>query len=359
LTEVVAREAQVSRLLGDVDLHDAAEERVQLPATPQRHALHVVDGVFPAQDEDEEQLRKGAPEGDHQPGAHPLPPHQAVDVVAAAIDELLEHQRVLRLLDDLVIGVRDLGGAVGQAQGELEQAPLQHSLELEPDLHEGGHHVEADRGADARGPTLVPLGPAEHVVRRQLPARIVGVDVELWAVPGDVGIRVEVLHHGLLAQPGNQLRIALGTSPARGTLPLLLGDQVLGTEHRSAGGLHGLFSFLQGAPDVGGITRRASAFSASITWAARVSSPLATRLTASPSSSASTKLGATAKNGLSPATGANRSRNVCSTTSRMYVVSSATRGRSPGSARGASATSRQASARGPQSMDHRRSRAAA
>src|SRR5262249_2509507 len=256
------------------------------------------------------------------------------------------HQRVLRLFDDLVVGVAELGRAVREAEGELEQPLLEHALELEADLHEGGHHVESDAGANSRHLAAVPRGTAELVAGRQLPARIVRVDAELGAVPWDVGVGIEVLHDRLVAEPRDQLRIALLTGPALGPGPLLIGDHVAGVEQRS-GGRHGRL-LPHGASDAGGITRRARAFKASITWAACVSSGLATRPTASPSSRASTKLGAMAKNGLCAADWANRSRNVPSTTSRMYAVSSATRGRSSGSVREASASSRHASAVGPQ-----------
>src|SRR5262249_61656957 len=171
-----------------MDLHDAPEQRMQLATAAQLHALDVVDGILAAEDEDEEQLRIGAAEMDHATRRQALPPYQAGDVEAGPVDELLEHQRVLRLLDDLVVGVAELGGAVRQTEGELEQASLERALELQTDLHERGHHVEADAGAHPGWLAPVPLGSTEHVVGRQLPARVVVVDVKLRAVPGNVGV---------------------------------------------------------------------------------------------------------------------------------------------------------------------------
>ena len=67
----------------------------------------------------------------HLASAEALPPGETGDVEAGAVDELLEHQRVLRLLDDLVVGVAKLGRAVRQPQRELEQPALEHALELQ------------------------------------------------------------------------------------------------------------------------------------------------------------------------------------------------------------------------------------
>ena len=58
--QVVAGEREVPRLLGDVDAHDALEQRVQLAARPQRRALHVVDRVLAAEHEHEEQRGEAA-----------------------------------------------------------------------------------------------------------------------------------------------------------------------------------------------------------------------------------------------------------------------------------------------------------
>ena len=71
LAQVVAGEAEVARLLGHVNLHDSAEERMDLPPAPQQRALHVIDRVLAAQHEDEEQLREGSPEADHLSRAEP------------------------------------------------------------------------------------------------------------------------------------------------------------------------------------------------------------------------------------------------------------------------------------------------
>ena len=63
LPQVVAGEGEVARLLGDVDLHDALQQRVERRAAAERGALHVVDRVLAAEHEDEEQLREAARDG--------------------------------------------------------------------------------------------------------------------------------------------------------------------------------------------------------------------------------------------------------------------------------------------------------
>ncbi len=97
--QVVAGERQVPGFLGDVDAHDALEERVNRPPRAQLAALHVVDRVFAAQHEQEEQRREPPAEADDEPGP---------DAVEAVQSILLEHQGVLGLLDDLVVGVTEL-----------------------------------------------------------------------------------------------------------------------------------------------------------------------------------------------------------------------------------------------------------
>src|SRR4029434_8743763 len=90
-------------------------------------ALDLVDRILTSQDEDEEQLRKRPSEAHHLARPDALPPDQTRDVEAGAIHELLEHERVLRFLDDLVVGVAELGRAVRQLERELEQSGLQHA----------------------------------------------------------------------------------------------------------------------------------------------------------------------------------------------------------------------------------------
>ena len=64
LAQIVAREAEVARLLGDVDLRHALDERMHALALGERHALGVVDRIFAAEHEDEEQLGEARAELD-------------------------------------------------------------------------------------------------------------------------------------------------------------------------------------------------------------------------------------------------------------------------------------------------------
>src|SRR5438445_344171 len=79
-------------------------------------------------------------------GPQAVEPAQTGGVETAAVDELLEHQRVLGLFDDLVVGVAEFGRVVGQAGGIQEQAALEDGFELQPDLHLRCHEVEAQPG---------------------------------------------------------------------------------------------------------------------------------------------------------------------------------------------------------------------
>jgi hypothetical protein len=73
-------------------------------------ALHVVDGVLPAEHEDEEELREPPRQlHDAARAHHGLPRELRHRAVARPSGELLEHQRVLRLLDHLVVHVPQLG----------------------------------------------------------------------------------------------------------------------------------------------------------------------------------------------------------------------------------------------------------
>src|SRR5258708_38044803 len=102
------------RLLGDVDPHDALEQRVNA-ATAQGNALHMVDRVLAAEHEDEEELREDAPEPNDLSCLEAHESRQSRDVEPGTVDELLEHQRVLCFLDDLVIGIAKHGGPIGEA----------------------------------------------------------------------------------------------------------------------------------------------------------------------------------------------------------------------------------------------------
>src|SRR6185295_14365633 len=106
----------------------------QLAAAPERRPLHVVDRVLAAEHEDEEELREPARVADHDPRADALPPGEPRNVEAGAVHELLEHQRVLPLLDALVVRVAELGRPVREAERELEEPALEDVLELHADL---------------------------------------------------------------------------------------------------------------------------------------------------------------------------------------------------------------------------------
>jgi hypothetical protein len=56
MAQVLAREADVPRLLRHVDAHHAPDERMDLAAGTQRVALGVVDRLLAAEDEEEEEL---------------------------------------------------------------------------------------------------------------------------------------------------------------------------------------------------------------------------------------------------------------------------------------------------------------
>ena len=84
--EVVAGEAEMPRLLGHVDLHDAQEKRVKITTAAERGALDVVDRVLAAQDEEEEQLGEDPREADHGPRQEPIEPAESRDVEARPVD---------------------------------------------------------------------------------------------------------------------------------------------------------------------------------------------------------------------------------------------------------------------------------
>jgi hypothetical protein len=109
VAQVLAGEGEVACLLRDVDPHDALDERVELAAAAQDRPLDVIDRVLTAEHEDEEHGREPAGHLHHRPGAEPEVPGEPRGIEATAVDELLEHQRVLRLLDDLVVHVPELG----------------------------------------------------------------------------------------------------------------------------------------------------------------------------------------------------------------------------------------------------------
>jgi hypothetical protein len=97
--------------------------------------------------------------------------------------------------------------------------------------------VESDPRPRRLREAAVPRRRPEPLVGRELPARILGVDAEVLAVPIDVGVRIEVLRDRLPAQPADELEIGLGAPGGA----LLFGDGVVGAEQgaRSGGRRHG------------------------------------------------------------------------------------------------------------------------
>src|SRR5207237_3036560 len=124
------------------------EERMERPAAAKHRSLHVVDRVLATEDEDEEQRGKAPRSTDDAARAEAVPEAEARDVEPGAIHELLEHERMLPLLDHLVVNVAELGRAVRQRPGELEQPALEHVLELSSDLHLGRDQVQTEAGTD-------------------------------------------------------------------------------------------------------------------------------------------------------------------------------------------------------------------
>jgi len=126
-------------------------------------ALDVVDGVLATEDEDEEQRGKAPAEADHEARPDAVDPLEAGGIGAASVDELLEHERVLGLLDDLVVGVAELGRAVGQLGCELQETPLEHGLELQAGLHHLCGAVQAEPGPGLLRLALVPRGGTQAI----------------------------------------------------------------------------------------------------------------------------------------------------------------------------------------------------
>ena len=107
--EVLPGEREVARLLGDVDPHDPLEQRVDV--APLRSAARCTwsIGSSPPSTNTKNSSGNRRAIADHPARAELDVPGEARGVEAGAVDELLEHQRVLRLLDDLVVGVAELG----------------------------------------------------------------------------------------------------------------------------------------------------------------------------------------------------------------------------------------------------------
>ena len=76
--------------------------------------------------------------------------------------------------------------------GELEQALLEDALELQPDLHlrRDDDQTDAGPGSACGSPGTTRWRRADR--RRQLPPWVVGSRAAR-RIPGDVGVRVEVL----------------------------------------------------------------------------------------------------------------------------------------------------------------------
>src|SRR5579885_2461825 len=213
-----------------MDLHDAAEQRVELAPALERRALGVVDRVLAAEHEDEEQLGEGARGAHDGAGAEPLEPPEPPDREAAAVHELVEHERVLPLLDHLVVGVAELGRIARQRERQLEEPALERVLEQRAGLHLRSDRVEADPCARRRRLAAVPVGSAEGVLGGVLETRVVGIEPRLGGVPGDVGVGIEVLGDRLAREPPHQVSVGL----ARGGRALLVGDGICGRQHGSS-----------------------------------------------------------------------------------------------------------------------------
>src|SRR5262245_46919695 len=94
----------VPRLLGDVDLHDAAHERMP-PRAAEVAALQLIDRYLTRQDVHEKELGKRSAEArDGAPEPALQKRHLFCDATGS-VHEFLEHQRVLTFFDHLVIGI--------------------------------------------------------------------------------------------------------------------------------------------------------------------------------------------------------------------------------------------------------------
>src|SRR4051794_25019832 len=132
--EVGPGEREAAGLLGDVDAHDALDEGGHSLFAAAGPALDVVDRVLATEDEDEEQRGEEAGEKQNAAGEEADEWRHAAYVGPGARYELVEHQRVLRLLDGLVVRVAELRGVIGELGGELEQTALEQVLELLADF---------------------------------------------------------------------------------------------------------------------------------------------------------------------------------------------------------------------------------
>jgi hypothetical protein len=220
MAKVLAREADVARLFRHVDAHHALHERVHVVARAERLALRVVDRLLAAEHEEEEQLRERPTHPRDPSRSEPVEPAETGHVETDAHEQLVEHERVLRFLDDLVIRVAKLRRVVGERRGEAEQALLQHALELEAELQLRRDQMEAEARARRLRQAAIPRGRAERTVGRKLPARIRLVDRVARRIPVDVGVRVEVLRHREAREPSEER----GVRFARALRSLVLRD---------------------------------------------------------------------------------------------------------------------------------------
>src|SRR5205807_2633082 len=113
-------------------------------AVPKRDSLNVVDGILTAEHEYEKQLGELAAQADDLTCLEAHESREAGSVEPRAIDELLEHQRVLRLLDHLVVRVAERRRSIRKVRCPFEQSALENALELQTQLHLSGNHVQAD-----------------------------------------------------------------------------------------------------------------------------------------------------------------------------------------------------------------------
>ena len=174
-------------------------------------ALRVIDRLLATEDEQEEELRERPAEPRHPARAEPIEPAEPGHVEPDALDQLVEHERVLRLLDDLVVDVAELGRAVRAAStANFEEPLLQHALELDAELHLASRSG-AGRGAraGAGGRPRYHAVAAEGRSARSSQRGSVGSIRMLRRVPVDVGVGVEVLRDRLARESREQRRVRL------------------------------------------------------------------------------------------------------------------------------------------------------
>src|SRR5579883_1814765 len=119
-----------------------------------------------------------------------------------AVDELLEHERVVRLLDELVHRVAVEDGAVRLGAGELEEPAAQAVLEGDAEAQDLARPLEAEARLLVGRKRRVPRRRAERVRRGEAQARVTWIDARVGRVPVDVAVRLVALRDGHGVQAG-------------------------------------------------------------------------------------------------------------------------------------------------------------